>query len=66
MHARLLDTVTVHLNSGWAGTYGELAKLCGSHARAVGAAVRAYARRHPTWPHARVYAKRTGRPAYEP
>ena len=28
--------------------------------------VRAYARRHPAWRHARVYARRTGRPAYQP
>ena len=65
MQPRMLDIVTRHLDAGWSGSYGQLARLCGSHPRAVGACVRAYARRNPTWPHGRVYAKRTGCPAYE-
>ena len=63
LRPRLLDTVTSHLDAGWAGTYGQLARLCGSHPRAVGACVRAYARRNPSWDHSRVYSQRTGRPA---
>jgi alkylated DNA nucleotide flippase Atl1 len=61
----MLPNVTAILDTGWRGTYGQLAALCGSSARAIGACVRAYARRRPAWPHDRVVAARTGRPAYE-
>ena len=58
--ARLLD-------NGWTGTYGNLAESIGRTARSgrvIGRLVKGYARRHPAWPHERVYTKRTGRPAH--
>jgi len=61
----LLNRITPILDGGWTGEYGELANAVGSHPRAVGSAVRAYAKRHPGWPHEHVFSKRTGRPAYE-
>jgi hypothetical protein len=60
--------IAVLLDGGWSGSYGELAVEIGRSRRSgrvVGRLVKGYARRHPTWPHERVYAKRTGRPAYE-
>jgi len=56
------------LSGGWSGTYGDLAVTIGRtrrSGRVIGRLVRGYARRHPAWPHERVYSKRTGRPAYE-
>lgn len=64
MRRFLLNRVAAILDTNWTGTYGELARLCGSHPRAVGACVKSYARQNPTWPHVHVYAKRTGKPAY--
>jgi hypothetical protein len=59
--------VAALLDSGWSGEYGELALAIGLDparcGRTIGRIVNAYARRHPEWPHERVYAKRTGRPA---
>lgn len=56
------------ISGGWSGTYGQLALAIGrspKSGRVVGHLVKGYARRNPTWPHGRVYSKRTGRPAYE-
>jgi hypothetical protein len=56
------------LDGGWTGTYGELAVAIGRSPRAgrvIGHLVKGYARRNPGWPHDRVFAKLTGRPAYE-
>ena len=63
MPLRMLEIITPLLDSGFTGSYRDLARLCSSHPRAIGACVRAYARRNPTWPHDRVYSERTGRPA---
>jgi hypothetical protein len=56
------------LDGGWTGTYGSLAVAVGRSRRSgriIGRLVKGYARRHPNWPHERVYTKRTGRPANE-
>jgi hypothetical protein len=66
MRRCLLPAITEILDTGWRGTYGQLAARCGTSPRAVGACVRAYARRHPRWPHTNVVSARTGRPAYQP
>lgn len=56
------------LDGGWSGEYGDLAAAIGrsrKSGRVVGRLVKGYARRHPNWPHERVYTKATGRPANE-
>ena len=56
------------LDTGWAGTYGDLCVAVGRTRRSgriIGRLVKSYARRHPRWPHNRVVSQRTGRPAYE-
>ena len=56
------------LDSGWSGTYGDLAVRIGRSSRSgriIGQLVKSYARRHPDWSHDNVYSKATGRPAYE-
>ena len=66
--SREYHSVASLLRGGWSGTYGDLAVEIGRSRRSgrvVGRLVRGYARRHPQWPHERVYSKRTGRPAYE-
>ena len=55
------------LDEGWSGSYGQLAEAIGRSpktGRSIGRLVKGYARRHADWPHERVYAKRTGRPAH--
>ena len=55
------------LDAGWRGTYGDLAVAVGlapKAGRVAGRLVKAYARRHPLWPHDRVVTKHHGRPAY--
>jgi hypothetical protein len=47
MRLVMLNAVSALLDAGWSGTYGRPARLGGSHPRAIGACVRAYARRHP-------------------
>ena len=67
MLSKKYHQVATVLKGGWTGTYGDLAKVIGGSqkaAKGVGSIVRVYARRHPAWPHERVFAKRTGKPAY--
>jgi alkylated DNA nucleotide flippase Atl1 len=66
--SREYHTVASLLDSGWTGTYGDLAVQIGwgrRSGRTAGRLVKGYARRNPNWPHQRVYSERTGRPAYE-
>lgn len=51
------------LDSGFRGTYGQLAIVVDSHPHAVGAIVRRYSELNPKWDHMRVFSARTGRPA---
>ncbi len=51
------------LDGGFLGTYGQLARVVGSHPRAVGAVVRRYSELNPAWDHMRVFSESTGRPA---
>jgi alkylated DNA nucleotide flippase Atl1 len=65
--SRDFHAVAALLDNGWSGTYGDLAVAIGRTARSgrvIGRLVKGYARRHLSWPHARVFSKRTGRPAY--
>jgi hypothetical protein len=65
MRRSLLPAIAAVLRTGWRGTYKDLARIVASSPRAVGAAVRAYAARHPGWEHDHVVSVRTGRPANE-
>lgn len=59
--------VAALLDKGWCGTYGQLAIAIGRTAksgRIIGRLVKGYARRHLSWPHSNVVAKKTGLPAY--
>jgi hypothetical protein len=56
------------LDNAWSGQYGDLAVAIGRSRRSgrvIGLLVKSYARRHPKWPHERVYTKATGRPAHK-
>lgn len=67
-NGQMLQHVTAVLDTGWSGEYGQLALVVGADskaARGVAKCVKEYANRHPSWPHDRVYSKKTGRPAYE-
>lgn len=55
------------LDSGWSGTYGDLAVEVGRSRRSgrvIGRLVKSYALRHPGWPHDRVVTTHHGQPAY--
>ena len=61
-------SVKAVLDSGWAGTYGDLCEKVGRSRRSgrvIGRLVKGYAKRTPNWPHDRVVSQKTGRPAYE-
>jgi hypothetical protein len=66
--SREYHAVAGFLDAGWTGTYGDLAVMIGRtrrSGRVVGRLVKSYALRHANWPHANVYSRRTGRPAYQ-
>lgn len=61
------QAVEALLDSGWSGTYGDLAVAVGRSRRSgriIGRLVKSYALRHSAWPHSRVVAKHSGLPAY--